>query len=434
MPSKKHDHHDHDHGEVEATAEHPHGRNYELWDFLPQLRHHLGEHGVPERESDLADTPIESICGGTNDAQEVEQYDGALGPTTAFVAAHERPVGQLQWNDDLATKYAQPGNVSGVRWCSGTLISCDLFLSAGHCFDRSGGGWSRPIDGATGEVISEAEIATNMHVNFNYQLDPDGNLRTEDSFPVLELVEYRLGSLDFAVVRLGGNPGRHYGYTRVATGDAAVGDLLTIIGHPMGLPKKIEAGPLTDLHAQWLGYNDIDTLGGNSGSGVLGPDGRVVGVHTNGGCDPSMTGHNHGVRISSILAASPTVSALATSKSVLSDLACGLKFKILDDPAKRPYFDHGPLKGLLDKRLGDVKLTAYDTHVYDPTVVFGQPPATGLAPFVLATPHHAGSMVALDPGRAGVSLADVSRQLATLRTELDALAAVVESQLAGSAG
>lgn len=427
MTSKQHDHHDHDHGEVEATTEHPHGPNYELWDFLPQLRHHLGEHGMPQRESDLADTPIETICGGTNDAQEVEQYDGSLGPTTEFVADHERPVGQLQWNDDLATKYAQPGNVSGVRWCSGTLISCDLFLSAGHCFDRSGGGWNRPIDDDTGEVISETEIATNMHVNFNFQLDPDGDPRPEESYPVTELVEYRLNGLDFAVVRLGGNPGRHYGYTRVATEDAAVGELLTIIGHPMGLPKKIEAGPLTDLHAQWLGYNDIDTLGGNSGSGVLGPDGRVVGVHTNGGCNASMTGHNHGVRISSILAASPTVSALATSKSVLSDLLCGSKFKFVDDqPVKQVWRD------AIKSPVSDVKLTGLDAHVFDPRVVFRQPGRARTAPFVLATPHHAGSMAALDAGAsAGTSdvLADVAQQLAGLRSYVDALASVVESEL-----
>ena len=34
-----------------------------------------------------------------------------------------------------------------------------------------------------------------------------------------------------------------------------------------------------------ISYSDIDTLGGNSGSGILrASDGRLVGIHTNGGC------------------------------------------------------------------------------------------------------------------------------------------------------
>ncbi len=52
----------------------------------------------------------------------------------------------------------------------------------------------------------------------------------------------------------------------------------------------------------------IDTLGGNSGSGVLDSAGKVVGVHTNGGCTAS-GGFNFGMRISSIRAFSPIVAA-----------------------------------------------------------------------------------------------------------------------------
>jgi hypothetical protein len=39
-------------------------------------------------------------------------------------------------------------------------------------------------------VIQPAEIATNMHVNFNFQVDPNGNLGTEQQFAVVQLVEY----------------------------------------------------------------------------------------------------------------------------------------------------------------------------------------------------------------------------------------------------
>jgi Trypsin len=82
---------------------------------------------------------LESQCGATDDSQPVEQYDGTLGVTTAFVNAHQAPVGQLQWNDNLAAIYTNPGNVSGVRWCTGALVANDLFLTAGHCFDQLNG-------------------------------------------------------------------------------------------------------------------------------------------------------------------------------------------------------------------------------------------------------------------------------------------------------
>jgi hypothetical protein len=82
-------------------------------------------------DPDTYSTLLESICGATDDSQPVEQYDGTLGVTIVFVNGHQSAVGQIQWNDNLASIYTNPGDVSGVRWCSGTLISNDLFLSAG---------------------------------------------------------------------------------------------------------------------------------------------------------------------------------------------------------------------------------------------------------------------------------------------------------------
>jgi hypothetical protein len=186
---------------------------------------------------------LESICGTTDDSQPVEQYDGTLGVTAGFVAAHQSAACQVQWNDNLASIYTNPGDVSGVRWGSGTMITNDLFLTCGHLFDQTGGGWERPRVNGTNTIISSQDIARNMHLNFNFQVDGAGNPRPEQSFPITELIEFRLGGLDMAVCRIGGDPGGAFGQTQLSATDAAVGDVLCIIGHPAGQRKRIEAGP-----------------------------------------------------------------------------------------------------------------------------------------------------------------------------------------------
>ncbi|MET0508238.1 MAG: trypsin-like peptidase domain-containing protein [Burkholderiaceae bacterium] len=257
---------------------------------------------------------LETICGVTDDSQEVEQYRGTLGVTVEFVAARQGAVAQVQWNDNLGETFDNPGNVSGVRWGSGTMIGDDLFLTCGHLFDDNANGWMLPRDNATGDVVTPAEKAANMHLNFNFQEDADGNLRPEQQFPITALVEYRINGLDFAVCRIGGNPGATFGRAAVSIEDAAVNDMICIIGHPAGMPKRIEAGPTTALNGDAIRYNDIDTLGGNSGSGILHANtGALVGVHTNGGCNNAGTGSNSGVRIEAILRESPTVRGIAHS-------------------------------------------------------------------------------------------------------------------------
>ena len=254
---------------------------------------------------------LESICGVADDSQPVEQYDGTLGVTQAFVSDHQKPAVQVQWNSNLASVYTNPGTVSGVRWGSGTMISADLMLTCGHLFDQTPNGWTVPRQNGSANAITPQEIATNMRVNVLYQVDPSGVLRTEASFPITQLVEYRLGGLDMAIVRVGGNPGSTYGWTAVAAANAALGDMLAIIGHPAGFPKRIEAGPLTAVTTTQVRYDDIDTLGGNSGSGILqASTGELIGVHTNGGCNSMGTGSNSGTAIAGILAASPTLQAL----------------------------------------------------------------------------------------------------------------------------
>jgi V8-like Glu-specific endopeptidase len=78
------------------------------------------------------------------------------------------------------------------------------------------------------------------------------------------------------------------------------------------VPKRIEAGTVLALADNRIEYDDIDTLGGNSGSSILSsPDGAIVGVHTEGGCAESGGGANSGMRISRLLEESPVLRKIA---------------------------------------------------------------------------------------------------------------------------
>jgi V8-like Glu-specific endopeptidase len=259
-------------------------------------------------DAHMGEMSFESICGAVDESQDVELYDGTLGVSVGFVNDFSPPVGQLQWLNDLPQRFSAagdiPGNVNGVRWGSGGLIAEDLFLTAGHCFDQEGGGWIRPK--RQGVTVSPGEIATLMKVNFNFQVDATTHQpRPDESWPVSELLEFRLGTLDFAIVRLGRNaqgelPGDRFGSLSVAAADLLTeGATLCVIQHPNGLPKKIEAGPLQHNQGGQISYDSIDTLGGSSGSPILSELGEVVGVHTNGGCS-AFSGANFGVAIGAI--------------------------------------------------------------------------------------------------------------------------------------
>lgn len=421
------------------------------------------------RDQDLYGDILETICGATDDSQPVEQYDGTLGVTVELVNAHQRPVAQVQWNNNLASIYTNPGDVAGVRWGTGTMISRDLFLTAGHLFDQTGGGWDRPRQNGTSNVISPQEIATNMHLNFDYQVDASGALRPEQSFAIVSLLEYRLGGIDFAICRIAGNPGETFGWGQVATEDAAVNDMLCVIGHPAGVPKRIEAGPLLDFDGNRVRYNDIDTLGGNSGSAILrASTGRIVGVHTNGGCNPQGTGANFGMRVTSIRAQSPTLRSLGTTVAtgVVADVLGGvvtlatLDKRLIDDIRTAPRLDllrTSPIRdklpardlrttpandvlGGINKRIDDVKAAGLDIRPdLDPGRVVVNPQQSA-RPFVLSTPHHAEVSGAGVPGgtaeeyeavitELGAAIAQQQAALEELAAQYDAVVAEYQQLL-----
>lgn len=265
---------------------------------------------------------VMSTCGATNDWKDVELYEGT-NPPVAFVNAHQAAVAQLQWRTDMAALLPaeiEPGNVAGKRWCSGTLIAANLFLTAAHCLEPQDDvqGWQTPRgkerDAAGAPALLEpGRLAPLMQLNFRYQVDgadPKKRVRRPDVYPVLRVVEYGFSvaasPLDYAILEIGPgadgkSPAARYPVTAFDASDAALESArdVTIIQHPHGAPKKVMSGPKVEVKGAVISYRDLDTLGGSSGSGVLDERGHIIAVHTNGGCT-KLSGANRGVTLNAI--------------------------------------------------------------------------------------------------------------------------------------
>lgn len=219
-----------------------------------------------------------SICGA-NDLQHVNDYDGSLGQPVAFVKQHQGAVAALAMGTPDKTSR---------KFCSGTMISEDLFLTANHCVDST---------------------ITSKWAVFSYEKAAGASeVLPQEHFKILETVEAG-GNLDYAILRIDGKPGLKYGFNKVRAALPEDGHLLTIIQHPRGEVKQVESGPKVGESGNYMSYADLDTEPGSSGSGVLDNQGFVVGVHTNGGCYSS-GGANKGVKMTTIAQASATIQSL----------------------------------------------------------------------------------------------------------------------------
>lgn len=261
--------------------------------------------GTPEPEGDL-----QSICGPRRELRDVELYAGELGLPTAFVNRHRLAVGLLRWKSDLSERYREErGNVAGKGWCTGTLIADDLLLTAGHCLDNHDtASWQLPRE--KGSVPLEPPVlAREFTVQFRYQKSAAPVVPSrQNSAEVVRLEEYSRQNPDYAILRLSGNPGATNGVARVSTDDARQGAPIAIFQHPRAEPMKVGAGPVARVLETKLAYDTIDTQDGSSGAGIVDAvSGKLVGVHTNGGCTKD-GGENYGATLGSLIAVSHILS------------------------------------------------------------------------------------------------------------------------------
>ncbi len=161
----------------------------------------------------------------------------------------------------------------------------------------------RAIGYGTGSMVSPRLLMTNNHVlsspqearpsliEFNYQSDLDGKMRSSQSYeldPDTFFVTDR--ELDYTLVavkdRLGTQPSvASFGWNQLIEeqGKVIVGEYVNIIQHPSGEPKQLalRENQVIDLLDDFLHYL-TDTAPGSSGAPVFNDQWELVGLHHSG--------------------------------------------------------------------------------------------------------------------------------------------------------
>lgn len=171
--------------------------------------------------------------------------------------------------------------------CTGFLIDDERMLTNHHC-------------------VATAPVCESAVAIFGYEVS-NGVLNPGQQYRCLEV----LGSnqeLDMALLRLEGKPGKLWGWLELTRRAVVRDEQAYMIQHPAGEPKQIsrKGCSVTTLDAPGSGGpgtrtdfgHKCDTLGGSSGSPLLGHDFRVVGLHHFGfGGGGQWNGENRAVQV-----------------------------------------------------------------------------------------------------------------------------------------
>ncbi len=144
-----------------------------------------------------------------------------------------------------------------AAFCSGTLVGPDLVLTAGHCI----------------EDITDCQSTSLV---FGFAVKAAGILpqavNASEVYKCKDIVKTQRvnNGADFAVIRLDRRVANHAPRGLRASGEVPTDASLVVIGHPVGLPTKITAGGTvrSATNPDFFVAN-LDTYGGNSGSGVF---------------------------------------------------------------------------------------------------------------------------------------------------------------------
>ena len=189
--------------------------------------------------------------------------------------------------------------IQGEALCTGFLLSDDLLLTNQHCIKNQ----------------SEA-LSTTADFGYDDTGDSPDSYKTNPlSDHNLELTNASGSGLDYALVRLLGNPGHKYGHAVLSLPGQQfalpVSTSLVVIEHAGGRPKQVSIKDCEVSDSEVVGIEQnqktdfghhCDTLGGASGSPVFDfGTGKVVGLHHMGFKANTTVIENQGIYITLIL-------------------------------------------------------------------------------------------------------------------------------------
>ena len=163
--------------------------------------------------------------------------------------------------------------------CSGFLVGPKTLVTAGHCVedmnDCSANKWVFGFHPGVSQ-LSQSQIYSCKNI-ISQQLDSSTNA-------------------DFAVIELDREVESSTPLTFRTEGKADVGDQITVMGHPSGLPMKVAAGASIRSNSDdWFFVGNLDTFGGNSGSPVFNSStGIVEGILVRGETDYTWSSDSNG--------------------------------------------------------------------------------------------------------------------------------------------
>lgn len=157
--------------------------------------------------------------------------------------------------------------------CTGSLISPDTLLTAGHCVHRGG---------ASGTWRTVANI--NVYPGASGTSFPYGKCTAKRTYTTTGWGEQGLANYDYGAIKLNCTIGNTTGWLGFAAPSNAVGLPATIAGYPgeKSQTQWVSFDTIRQQTAEWLVYPN-DTTAGMSGSSVWYDDGKGVlafGIHT----------------------------------------------------------------------------------------------------------------------------------------------------------
>ena len=155
---------------------------------------------------------------------------------------------------------------ANTAMCTGFLIDSDRMLTNEHCISKSG-------------------TCDTMVAIFGYEIGENGSINDGEQHQCTKFIDAD-HELDVAMIQLAGKPGEAWGNLQLTARSIVKDEQAYMIQHPAGEPKQISRKDcsVVTLEADGNGSktdfgHKCDTLGGSSGSPMLGADFAVIGLH-----------------------------------------------------------------------------------------------------------------------------------------------------------